>query len=666
MKLETFIDLLASLQSKERKVSSELATSGKLSSLNAAYSFENGRGSSVLKFYDSYLERNSSQDDLTDPSRDIILHFAAMQRDLEDAAPGRRKPLALFVGKDDAAWHRLSQEVAFLTTGFVELGFRGRLRAAGVSRRPELPSPHSWWKTGLSDDVVAEISDDHITHMIVILGDQSPEKLTGFLQTLTPLANKNTLLLIESSASFEQQLRDAIASGNQNARQSQSVQTQHGSIFSVDAYFDTGDAADVDLSINPSMKPVPADQRDHHYYPIRSVKELKPIELSALGALGASQTDSYVSVRSEFIHTAKRPAQFLAGADASMIKGLTNPEFLVKELTLSALYGARFTGAGLVLTKDDALFEESFLPAIEHDEYTTWGYNYPLTAEKSRFFGFLDTRFVVSGDVGLFRPRKVPAKVKRIEGTVLLVGALYHHVYSHWLIDVLSKLWAHSIIEQQGLQDVTIAISGPLSAKQRDMLRYIGVNLDRVVEIGLEQWFEADLLLIPSRPARMYDFIAPEVFALYDKMSERALAEEAVDVSKFPKKVYAARQARAGRRRLLNEEDVVRVLDRHGCRPIEFAHLTVAEEIALFRNVDLVAAPHGSALGGMAFMSPGSKVCFFVYGELLRVIRHHYTITAHRDIELLGVLGEAFTMRADLSPWVVDETLIEEALERLS
>ena len=67
-------------------------------------------------------------------------------------------------------------------------------------------------------------------------------------------------------------------------------------------------------------------------------------------------------------------------------------------------------------------------------------------------------------------------------------------------------------------------------------------------------------------------------------------------------------RADANKRRLLNEDEVLRRIEHFGFRHVMPGRLPVADQIALFSGAQIVAGPHGAGLTNLVFMPEGGAV----------------------------------------------------------
>lgn len=613
-------------------------------------------------FYRRYLSEDCGPLIHRDAVLELALHFAALQRDIPSASVGRTGIL-LHVGRDASVFFRTVPALALLESIFVPIA-NFPLRA-GRSQIPGL-SKAFYWMSPL-DEIVQSLRERFEIWVAVLTDIGSTEKWRETLEVLAPICGTNTILVARDS----RQLMEAACVGLPGSPPPTMLPAASldQAVVAAESIFGANAPISSKLEVMPGLRAtwLPSRQPRLSHAILRS-RDLpsQPLSRQIFDPQAVSE-NVCVLTRTESVFVASSQPVVLDNVPAgSWVESLINPRIPLRPQTLAIYPKALAAGSGIILTKEGHVAEESFLPVVDAGEPTTWGRKYPLgQGDENGYLGFLDQRFLAPAEApGRFNVAQIPKPSRHLSGPVLFIAGLYHHVYSHWIIDILSKLWVLPELESGGLSDYKLAVSGPITVKQAEMIRLAGVPSDRVFPIRSNEWFTSDLLVVPSRPARMYDFVRQEVFEFYDRLSGKAL-KEADTASSLPRRVYAGRQGSLGRRRLLNEDRVLGIFEDAGCQTVEFSRLTVAEEITLFRRAELVAAPHGSALTGMIYMGPGSKVCCLLPRDLLRVIRHHFSLSAPRGISLTAVIGESFHSRIDVANWIVDESLVRESIERM-
>jgi hypothetical protein len=90
-----------------------------------------------------------------------------------------------------------------------------------------------------------------------------------------------------------------------------------------------------------------------------------------------------------------------------------------------------------------------------------------------------------------------------------------------------------------------------------------------------------------------------------------------------PKRLYISR---SGRRRVLNEDALVQMLDRYGFEVVPDQPRPVAEQVALYQNASVVLGPHGASFANVLFCQPGTHLIeLFAPGyvpEFFRYLAH--------------------------------------------
>jgi capsular polysaccharide biosynthesis protein len=73
------------------------------------------------------------------------------------------------------------------------------------------------------------------------------------------------------------------------------------------------------------------------------------------------------------------------------------------------------------------------------------------------------------------------------------------------------------------------------------------------------------------------------------------------------RKIYVLR-GQTARRRILNEEEVCAIFQRHGFEIFDCSNLPICEQAALFAESQFIAGAHGAAFSNLVFCQPGASV----------------------------------------------------------
>jgi capsular polysaccharide biosynthesis protein len=189
-------------------------------------------------------------------------------------------------------------------------------------------------------------------------------------------------------------------------------------------------------------------------------------------------------------------------------------------------------------------------------------------------------------------------KTRRQDRTCLWVTDDWSTGYFHWLTDVLPRLLA--VREWWGALGILL----PATCRN---LPFVPASLalfpaGTVEYIGHEEVVRCRRLVVPTHTAPSGN---------YDEELVRQLRKTFVDAfgrtgrRSGPDRLYVSRRL-ARRRRLVNEDEVVDVLQRYGFAVIRPEEHPFEEQVALAAGARFLVANHGAGLTNMLFMARGS------------------------------------------------------------
>jgi capsular polysaccharide biosynthesis protein len=195
--------------------------------------------------------------------------------------------------------------------------------------------------------------------------------------------------------------------------------------------------------------------------------------------------------------------------------------------------------------------------------------------------------------------RRFPA-IRRFRHDVVVLAASNQRFYFHWLFDVLPRLW---LAEQAGHAAGPFYVESVLPFQQQT-LEILGVTADRRIDPGETGAISAFNLVVPCHaivPGRVF----PEWSIRF--LRDRLLPAAGEAQESAPRRLYISR-GNAGHRRVLNEPDVDSFLAGYGFQSVRAEALGFREQAALFRDAEIVVAPHGGGLSNLVFCAPGTTV----------------------------------------------------------
>ena len=218
---------------------------------------------------------------------------------------------------------------------------------------------------------------------------------------------------------------------------------------------------------------------------------------------------------------------------------------------------------------------------------------------------------------------------RRIDGRVAVLSTAGASTYYHWMCDILPRV--HLLRQHYDLASFDgFVVDVTAMPFQEETLARLGVPSDRIIA-SPDHWrfhLSAAELVVPSLPSRL-NVVAPWAVEFLRGLfgsPERSGAG---------RRLYLSRANSRGRR-VVNEEQLLPVLRRHGFETVYLEHMSVEAQARLFADAGWVLAPHGSGLTNLVFSAPGTKVvdlfapgwvnpCFWTAAECAGV-EYHYVL----------------------------------------
>ena len=189
-----------------------------------------------------------------------------------------------------------------------------------------------------------------------------------------------------------------------------------------------------------------------------------------------------------------------------------------------------------------------------------------------------------------------------VDASVAVLAVAGSEVYWHWMFDCLPRLGL-IMARKEGLGGVEqFVINAVRRSYQRETLEALGIEPAKCLQADRDRFhIKANMAIIPSITHQV-----PSVWAC-NFLRRELFSRLAVPAQETPRRIYVSR-VDAGSRRVVNEEELVEELGRHGFVRMVMSPLTVAEQAALFAGAEVIVAPHGSGLTNLVFAKPGTKV----------------------------------------------------------
>jgi hypothetical protein len=183
--------------------------------------------------------------------------------------------------------------------------------------------------------------------------------------------------------------------------------------------------------------------------------------------------------------------------------------------------------------------------------------------------------------------------------TVALLGMRESGIYYHWLVDVLPRF---HLLQKLGIPVDSYLLNGAwLAPFQFETMDTLGIPRERLSFSDDNMHLRAKLLLVPGSDIGIVPKWALH-YVRYELMEKPGIRPQG-----GKERLFISR-ARAKKRKLINEAELMNELSRYGFRSVELETMPVAEQIRLFASAEMIVGPHGAGLTNLIFCKPGTKV----------------------------------------------------------
>lgn len=214
------------------------------------------------------------------------------------------------------------------------------------------------------------------------------------------------------------------------------------------------------------------------------------------------------------------------------------------------------------------------------------------------------------------RQRFFPPVIESRGPLFSLIGDGAMNLY-HWTFDILPRLrWLDPARRSQ-----VCVLARAEQPFHKVCLEAAGFSASSIVVAQPMTLYRPQELLV----SKIEKGRTPANFALAREVYLKA--SESVPKSAAPLRLYISRN-RATSRRIVNEEELLRILEPRGFRTVHMETLPLPEQLALFRDAEAILAPTGAALTQIHLCPPDAKLLVimpercddFVYRDMAKVL----------------------------------------------
>ena len=225
--------------------------------------------------------------------------------------------------------------------------------------------------------------------------------------------------------------------------------------------------------------------------------------------------------------------------------------------------------------------------------------DYVLTPEDD-FFADLRFPRVIMPEIRDLEALRLPqfGRPRRLRGTALFLDSL-PNIY-HCLFDAIGRI-GMAVAAGFPVETFDYFVSSPPSAAfERELLERAGVSPNRIVSPAPH--LEFDRLVFSPLPfgvsSEWCSLVRAQCTSLQPKISTTPL----------PRRIYLSRGSGAKLRKVLNEDDVIKLLKTYDIQTFAPHEHDLSTQRAVFENLELVVSAHGAGLANLLWAKPGTRV----------------------------------------------------------
>lgn len=192
---------------------------------------------------------------------------------------------------------------------------------------------------------------------------------------------------------------------------------------------------------------------------------------------------------------------------------------------------------------------------------------------------------------------RLPDQMTKIDQPLIVVPAMNN--YCHWLIESIpSLLTKHHFLPERG-----VAITCDEKPWMRELLDLAGVPSAHPMG-WLPAPFDSPAPMLSSSPISELACHSAAISLVREKIGGGIPPAPGA-----PKRLFLGRKHQAaGKRVLLNEDELSAIAERYGFVQIYPEKMSVAEQIGIFAGAEAIVGPSGAAFANMIFSPEGAKV----------------------------------------------------------
>lgn len=197
-----------------------------------------------------------------------------------------------------------------------------------------------------------------------------------------------------------------------------------------------------------------------------------------------------------------------------------------------------------------------------------------------------------------------------IESAVLLYNQ-WNRGYFHWTVETLTRLEGVEAYRERTGEKPKLIVGPNPTRFQLESLALLGYDRNDLIEWDAT-YGKVDELIVPSVRRELNPGETSPVAHqwLHERMREAAANEVSNDTTDASNLVYISRED-ADYRQVLNEDEVLEMLEPYGFEKYVLSDRSMAEDVSLFSQADVIVAPHGAGLTNVLYSDDATVIELF-------------------------------------------------------
>lgn len=223
-----------------------------------------------------------------------------------------------------------------------------------------------------------------------------------------------------------------------------------------------------------------------------------------------------------------------------------------------------------------------------------WGRGAHLDA-RYRLIHALSPGINQSMDYWMLKRQRFLPKIESLRHETVSLVADGHGNYYHWMLDVLPRLAALEL-ESLPYHRYLVSQEHPFNQQTLDLLHIPASSRTAAIS---QQFYAAPKLMVPLVPLGVSQ---ENIRFVRHLLLERGGLGETPPANE---RIYISRRY-ASSRRVLNEEELYPLLQKHNFRICYLEQLSLKQQMLLFHGAKIILTPHGAAWTNLIFARPGT------------------------------------------------------------